>query len=171
MLADSTTYASSDPFWGNRGPRSTVQALRLVYIHTSKYTGEDDARVARSFRNTMIDRIGDPPQPLYAVQSTLDVTLRKSGITQQNRASRYRAEGVLRYSLALLDKEGKKAPEVLDTGIVRSWSSYDVMHAPYSDAIAKRDALDRLGQQLAEQFHTHLASYFAQPKGQTFSPL
>jgi hypothetical protein len=161
MLADTTTR-TTDPFLGGqRGPRTVSQAIRQIYVHTPSYGNEDGARAARIFRNAMINRLGDPPNPLYSIRSDLKINLRSSGITQQNLATRYQAQATLNYLLYSLDQAGQAMPKQLASHTITSWAGYDVANSPFSDVIAERDAIDRVAEQLAELLYLRIASYFA----------
>ncbi|MCF8482956.1 MAG: twin-arginine translocation pathway signal protein [Rhodospirillum sp.] len=170
MLAD-TNSTSASSSWGQRAPKTVSQAMRQIYIHTPAYGGEDAGRAARVFRNQMINRIGDPAQPLYSIQTDIDVRLGASGITQENLATRYQAQASLNYKLFELDRSGKALPKQLATGNFTSWSGYDVVNSPFSDVVAEREAIDRVAGQLAEILYTRISSYFARPKQQFFRPL
>ncbi|WP_413204512.1 LPS assembly lipoprotein LptE [Rhodospirillum sp. A1_3_36] len=136
--------------------------MGTVYVHPPSYSDEDGARAARVFRNAMINRIGDSPQPLYSIQSNLSVSLKSLGITQENLATRYQAFASLSYVLFRLDQTGKAMPKKLTNNSITSWAGYDVVNSPISDVIAERDAIDRVSKELAELLYLRIASYFAQ---------
>lgn len=107
-------------------------------------------------RERLLERLGEPSNPLYRVAITLDLQSRGAALTQQDYTTRYDVTGVATYQVIPL---AGGAPVL--TGTVNSLTGYSAPESEIASAfaslVAERDAEVRIARTLADQIVTQLA--------------
>ncbi|MBK1663236.1 twin-arginine translocation pathway signal protein [Rhodospirillum rubrum] len=147
---------------GPAGRGGASGALAGIYVHSVTYSKEEDARFGQEIRNALIDRLGLPDQPTYGLTLAGSLIRRSSGITKDDRTTRYTMSASITFQLRALDRAGVQPPKPLLAGTETSWAAYDVIGSPFANEMNERDAVSRTAEQIADQLYTRLGAYFSQ---------
>lgn len=146
---------------GAGGTASTPALLGLVYVHRATYGAEGDARLAQAVRNALVNRLGEPSRPAFALTLTVSRSIAGAATTLANRITHETLSGTATFSLQALNQEGAAPPKPLISGSETAWANQDRLDSAYADRMVERDMERRVADGLADQIQRRLAGYFA----------
>lgn len=142
------------PVYGGAGKSSGGVSASLPPITLSAPRSRPGQLYRIELENSMPRTLQD--NAAYRLSVSLEENRYPIGIEQSGRISRYNINYILTYQL--LDTE---SGEVLDDGIIRKLSSYNIVPSDYASYVARRDAEKRAIAETAEETRKRLMLYFA----------
>ncbi|MEL6677214.1 MAG: LPS assembly lipoprotein LptE [Pseudomonadota bacterium] len=112
-------------------------------ITVSQITG----REGYFLRERLLRRFGQPgPAAPFVLSASFETEQEGLAITTAAAITRYNVNGTAEFSLRRIDGDGRPME-----GTVRSTAGYSATSSPYATAVAERDALQRVAEDLAEK--------------------
>lgn len=133
------------------GPGGDAQALRGA-VSVAAPSDQASYALVRQLER----RLGQPQQVAYDLSYRVETRRLAVGITPEQETTRYHLVGEVNYSLS--DRTGN----VLQDGVVKSFTGYAATGSTVSTLTATRDAEERLMIILADQIVNRLAAGMAQ---------
>tara|TARA_Y100001934_G_C11974911_1_gene595845 strand:+ start:114 stop:611 length:498 start_codon:yes stop_codon:yes gene_type:complete len=141
------------PLYGTAGENRQVAAqLAQIRIQTIP------DRTGQKLRNFLLDRLnpnGQPAQPLYYLQVTINVSRTDLGIERDETATR--ALLMMTANYQLIDRARKV---VLVEGSTQSTNSFNIVASDFATLSAETDATERATREVSDDIKTRLALYF-----------
>ena len=141
------------PLYGTTGENRQVAAqLAQIRIQTMP------DRTGQKLRNFLLDRLnpnGQPAQPLYYLQVTINVSRTDLGIERDETATR--ALLMMTANYQLIDRARKV---VLVEGSTQSTNSFNIVASDFATLSAETDATERATREVSDDIKTRLALYF-----------
>ena len=141
------------PLYGTAGENWQV-AAQLAQIRLQTIPD----RTGQKLRNFLLDRLnpkGQPAQPLYYLQVTINVSRTDLGIERDETATRARL--VLTANYQLIDRARKV---VLVEDSTQSTNSFNIVASDFATLSAETDATERATREVSDDIKTRLALYF-----------
>ncbi|RMH46759.1 MAG: hypothetical protein D6688_04270 [Alphaproteobacteria bacterium] len=105
-------------------------------------------------REALIQRLGEPSSPAYALGLEVEVVAEGLGITANNEITRYQLVGTARYTLRDL-----ATGSVATSGQVTGFTGYSTSASTVGGVVARRDAEERLMTILADRIAARLLGF------------
>lgn len=148
---------------GTGAPLSLAQALNAIAVEPIP---ERNGQILRNYLLDRLNRGGRPDVPLYRLSIALATPSSRSGIQQDDSATRQQLRLSATYRLHEIGTD-----RVLSSGVARVTVGFPVLVDEYATLIAERDAMDKGLQDLARDLEMRLGAYLrSKPADGTLSP-